>query len=77
MTTERRPRFDRTGATVWLAAALIGLGSGAALRLYAPPVAAAALAPTATTLNASASGQPIVVVVRGGAGRPAARTRAS
>ncbi len=77
MTTERRPRFDRTGATVWLAAALLGLGSGAALRLYAPPVAAAALAPTTTTMNAAVPGGPIVVVVRGGSARPAARSRAS
>ena len=74
MTTERRAKFDKSAATLSLLAIVAGLGIGAAARTYAAPVVPA---PIAAATVVQGTGTPTILVVRRGADRPVARTRAS
>ncbi len=73
-TTKRRAAFDKSAATLSLLAVVAGLGIGAAARTYAVP---AAPSPAAVGSVVQGPAAPTIVVVRRGAQRPVARTRAS
>ena len=73
--TKPRSTFDRAAATLWLLAAVTGLGVGAAIRLYQPaPVAASGFDRSPPSVQTDV---PTVVVVRRASTQPLARTRAS
>lgn len=68
-----RKRFDARSASSILLVIVLGLAAGTATRSFAP---AAPVIASPVALSARDS-TPRVIIVRGGASRPVARTRAS